>query len=105
LLPEPIHILELQVRVTNTLENMDGVKNKLNNVIQIHTIEDLLKTPAQEIEAMANVGESTMTQIYTALAKLGIICEGHKPTEEEKLNERRQRSRQELLESFGFKQQ
>lgn len=98
LLRASLNDIGLSIRTVNALENDDDTPNAYGVVRKIHTVGELLRLRPDEITAIPNLGEKTLLEIFTCLAKHGFTRKGFVVIETERDREEQAlRMRQEQL--------
>ena len=105
LLDASLHELpKLSFRTASALENDKGNPNRLGEVRQVRTVRELLALRPEDILAIPNLGEKTLTEIYTCLARCGFVRKGF--VVRESPEDRRERSdrqrRDQLKRRLGY---
>ena len=84
---ESVAVLELGVRVTNALQEAG-----------VHTLDDLLRSSADRISKISNIGAKTLAEIYAKLEEHHFYRPGREPQFESQAEIRRRR----MQEQFGI---
>lgn len=107
MLEQPISSLSLPVRTINTLENASAAENSNGDVLQVVTIRDLLSLTSNDLLAMPNLGETTLSSIYDALAEVGFlrgnkfVAVEHEPEDDDRAREQSEAAKLLNLGSFS----
>ena len=105
LLKASLNDIGLSVRTVNALENDDETPNAYGVVRKVHTVGQLLQMRPEDIMAIPNMGEKTLQEIFTCLAKHGFARKGFvvRETEEDRAEQARRMRMEQLHRRIGYR--